>query len=44
MSKFLHDDDDDYDDAKAIEIPSGFFKNSRAKNKTYKFQVKYGKG
>ena len=36
MSKFLHNDDDnadeDNDNAKAIEIPQVFSKNSQAKN------------
>ena len=32
MSQFLHDDDDENDDAKAIAIPRVFSENSRAKN------------
>ena len=32
MSKFLHDDANNDDDAKAIAIPHVFYENCRAKN------------
>ena len=34
MSKFLHNNEDNADDTKAIAIPWNFSKNSRAKNIT----------